>query len=131
MRGLSDVAAAVGSVRTVVTVDGAGNSISWNDWLSGVGDDDPGSSRRPDDTALIFLLVGNHRSPQGDRTHRRQPRPCPRHHVSPARSRHRLRGYVPGSGSSMWPDWVSPWSRRSAVALYCSKPSPDLSNSSR
>ena len=29
--GLSDVAAAVGSVRTVVTVDGAGNSVSWND----------------------------------------------------------------------------------------------------
>jgi acyl-CoA synthetase (AMP-forming)/AMP-acid ligase II len=56
--GLSDVAAAVGSVRTVVTVDGSGNSISWNDWLSGVGDDDPGSSRRPDDTALIFYSSG-------------------------------------------------------------------------
>lgn len=62
---LAATAAAVGSVRTVVTVSDGSSSVGWSTWLDGVSSVDPGYARGADETALMFYSSGTTGRPKG------------------------------------------------------------------
>ncbi|MFI5430149.1 AMP-binding protein [Aeromicrobium sp. UC242_57] len=62
---LAPMAAAAPGVKTVVTVEDGPSSTGWDSWLDGVSDEDPGFSRGPHDTALMFYSSGTTGRPKG------------------------------------------------------------------
>ncbi|MCD9199874.1 long-chain-fatty-acid--CoA ligase [Aeromicrobium wangtongii] len=62
---LAAAAAAVGSVRSVVTVEDGPGTTGWVSWLDRVREDDPGYARGADETALMFYSSGTTGRPKG------------------------------------------------------------------